>query len=99
MSTVSAPDASRVNLPVTTPAVHGRRGVMLLAIGVFQLWLWTTRLVNLVQDPEPRTTAFIVVHAVLYGASFGAAGVLVALGWRMRREATSARTNQIEATS
>jgi hypothetical protein len=99
LSTVSAPDASRVNLPVTPPAVHGRRGVMLLAIGVFQLWLWTTRLVNLVQDSEPRTTAFIVVHAALYGASFGAAGVLVALGWRMRREATSARTNRIEATS
>ena len=88
---MSAPDASRVDLPVTAPAVHGRRGLVLLAIGVFQVWLWSTRLMNLMQDPEPRSTAFIVVHAVLYLAAFGAAGVLLALGWRMRREAKAAR--------
>ncbi len=60
---------------------------MLLAIGVFQVWLWTTRVINLVQDPEPRTTAFVIVHAVLYAAAFGAAFVLLVIGWRMRREA------------
>lgn len=66
---------------------HGRRALLLLAVGLFQVWLWTTRLVNLLGDPEPRTTGFVVVHAVLYTAAFGAAGVLLALGWRMRREA------------
>lgn len=73
---------------VTTPAaVHRRRGLVLGALGVFQVWLWATRLVNLVNDPEPRTTAFVTVHAVLYLAAFGTAFVLLGLGWRMWREA------------
>ena len=72
---------------VTTPATHRRRGLTLLAIGVFQVWLWVTRAINLVQDPAPRTTGFVVVHAVLYVAAFGAAFVLLAIGWRMWREA------------
>jgi hypothetical protein len=73
--------------PVVDRATHGRRALVLLAVGLFQVWLWTTRLVNLLGDPEPRTTGFIVVHALLYTAAFGAAGVLLTLGWRMRREA------------
>lgn len=76
--------------PRTTPtdrATHGRRALVLLAVGVFQVWLWTTRLVNLLGDPEPRTTGFVVVHALLYVAAFGAAFVLLGMGWRMRREA------------
>ena len=81
--------------PATAPTsarVHGRRALLLLAVGAFQVWLWTTRLVNLLQDPEPRTTGFIVVHAVLYVAAFGAAGILLTMGWRMRREARDATT-------
>ena len=74
--------------PVQTPApVHRRRAVVLLALGTFQVWLWVTRLINPVNDPEPRTTGFVVVHAVLYTAAFGAAFVLLGLGWRMWREA------------
>lgn len=73
--------------PVVDRRVHGRRALVLLAIGAFQVWLWVTRLVNLVNDPEPRTVGFVVVHAVLYLAAFGAAGVLLALGWHMRDEA------------
>ena len=73
---------------VRTPvAVHRRRGLVLAGLGVFQLWLWVTRLVNLVTDPEPRTTGFVVVHAVLYAAAFGTAFVLLGLGWRLWREA------------
>ena len=77
-----SPDAD-----LTTPVTHRRRGLVLLAIGAFQVWLWVTRLINLVQDPEPRTTGFIVVHTVLYAAAFGCAFVLLGIGWRMRREA------------
>jgi polyferredoxin len=66
---------------------HRRRGLVLLAIGLFQVWLWVTRVINLVNDPEPRSTEFIVVHALLYGAAFAAAGVLLVIGWRMWREA------------
>lgn len=68
-------------------ATHRRRGLVLLLIGVFQVWLWATRVLNLINDPEPRTTGFVVVHAVLYAAAFGAAFVLLGIGWRMRREA------------
>ena len=82
-----------MGIPVGTDAVsvptptHRRRALLLAGLGLFQVWLWTTRLVNLVNDPEPRTTGFIVVHAVLYVAAFGTAFVLLGLGWRMRREA------------
>ena len=72
---------------VTDPTTHRRRGWVLLAIGAFQVWLWVTRVINLVGDPTPRTTGFVVVHAVLYAAAFGCAFVLLGLGWRMRREA------------
>lgn len=76
--------------PRTAPtdrATHGRRALVLLGLGLFQVWLWTTRLVNLVGDPEPRSTGFVVVHAVLYVAAFGAGFLLLGMGWRMRREA------------
>lgn len=66
---------------------HQRRAWLLLAVALFQVWLWTTRLLNLVNDPEPRTVGFVVVHAVLYMAAFGAAGVLLTLGLRLRGEA------------
>lgn len=72
---------------VTNRSTHGRRGLVLLAIGAFQVWLWATRVINLLGDPEPRTTGFIVVHAVLYAAAFGCAFALLTIGWRMRREA------------
>ena len=73
---------------VRTPtSVHRRRALVLAALGAFQVWLWATRVINLVNDPEPRTTGFVVVHAVLYTAAFGAAFVLLGLGWRMWREA------------
>lgn len=77
----------REDAGLTTPTTHRRRGLVLLGVGAFQVWLWVTRVVNLVQDPEPRTTGFIVVHALLYAAAFGCAFVLLGIGWRMRREA------------
>lgn len=79
---------------VTDATTHRRRGWVLLALGAFQVWLWTTRAINLVNDPEPRTTAFVVVHAVLYAAAFGTAFVLLGMGWRMWREARGATAEQ-----
>ena len=63
------------------------RDVMLILKMYPMRWLWTTRLVNLVSDPTPRSAGFIAVHAVLYTAAFGCAFLLLGLGWRMRREA------------
>ncbi len=91
-TTAGSTSPSAVVDEVVVPArTHARRAWVLLLVGAFQVWLWTTRLVNLVNDPEPRTTGFVVVHAVLYVAAFGAAGVLLALGWRQHREARAAR--------
>lgn len=78
------PTSDDVSVPTRT---HRRRALVLAGLGLFQVWLWTTRLVNLVNDAEPRTTGFIVVHAMLYLAAFGTAFVLLGLGWRMWREA------------
>ncbi|MFP5310424.1 MAG: SCO4848 family membrane protein [Actinomycetes bacterium] len=83
------PDAAGV---VAVPArAHRRRGLLLVAIGLWNVWLWVTRAWNLAQDPTPRTDAFIAVHAVLYVVSFGFALVLLTLGARALREARAAR--------
>ena len=92
MATDVAPAASPTphpTLPVPR-AVHRRRGWILLAAMVFQLWLWGTRINNLVQDADGFSAAFVAVHAVLYVASIGVALVLGAIGWRMVREARAA---------
>ena len=66
--------------------VHYRRGLLLLALGLFQLWLWGTRVMNLLGAEESFSAAFVAVHLVLYAAAIGAGLVLVALGWRFLRE-------------
>jgi uncharacterized protein YhhL (DUF1145 family) len=80
-------DAS-VTLPART---HHRRALLLLALGVFQLWLWGTRIVNLLQELGSFSAAFIAVHLVLYVAAIGAGLLLLGLGWAQLREATSRR--------
>ena len=67
--------------------VHRRRAIVLAGLGLFQLWLWATRIVNLVGDAGDVTTAFVAVHAVLYVTAILAGAVLVALGVRMGAEA------------
>ncbi|MFO7779601.1 MAG: hypothetical protein R6V28_14740 [Nitriliruptoraceae bacterium] len=66
--------------------VHHRRGLALLALGVFQLWLWGTRIVNLLQEVGSFSAAFVAVHLVLYVAAVGAGVLLLWLGGRTLRE-------------
>lgn len=76
--------------PVTTSGRHRRRGWILIAVAVWNVWLWATRTINLVNDPTPRSTGFVVVHVLLYAASFAIAIGLGMLGWRMVAEARRA---------
>jgi len=77
------PASTHVVLPAR---VHHRRGLVLLALGVFQLWLWGTRIVNLLQDVGSFSAAFVAVHLVLYVAAIGAGVLLLWLGGRTLRE-------------
>lgn len=89
MATDVAPAASPTPRPMlpTPRAVHRRRGWLLLGAMVFQLWLWGTRITNLVQEADGFAAAFVAVHAVLYVTAIGVALVVGAIGWRMVREA------------
>jgi hypothetical protein len=77
----------QVMIPART---HRRRGLVLLALGVFQLWLWGTRIVNLLRDAGDFSTAFVGIHLALYTAAIGAGIVLGVLGWRQWREGVRA---------
>ncbi|MDX1622009.1 MAG: hypothetical protein R3320_13515, partial [Nitriliruptorales bacterium] len=59
-----------------------RWGAVLLLASAWNVWLWITRVYNLANDPTPRTTEFIVVHAILYVVSFAFAIVIGVIGWR-----------------
>ena len=72
---------------VAVPArVQRRRAVVLLALGVFQLWLWGTRIVNLLTELGSFSAAFVAVHLVLYLAAIGAGVILGLMGTAMWRE-------------
>ena len=76
------------SVPVRT---HGRRAWFLWAFAVWNVWVWGTRMANLIGDGEEHSVAFIAVHVVLYVMGFGGAAVLAVMGWRMRREVRDAR--------
>lgn len=84
------PDASAAR-PSTTRAVHRRRGWLLVAAMLFNLWLWGTRINNLVEGAESFSAAFVAVHAVLYVAAIAVAVVVGVIGVRMLREARRAK--------
>lgn len=65
---------------------HRRRGLLLLAVAVWSVWVWGTRVLNLVRADEDYSVSFIVVHAVLYGSAFLIAGGLAVMGTRMVRQ-------------
>lgn len=71
-------------------ARHRRRGMLLLAVALFQFWVWGTRIVNLLGESEGFSTAFVAVHMVLYVTSIAVGIVLAVLGVRMWREARRA---------
>ena len=80
-------DGERLLVPT---ARHRRRGVLLVAIALFQFWVWGTRIVNLLGDSDSFSTAFVAVHMVLYVTSIAVGIVLAVLGVRMWREARRA---------
>jgi hypothetical protein len=88
---VSTPPADGAGDTTAWARRHRRRGVLLAVIGLWNVYVWVTRFWNLAQDPTPRTTSFVAVHAVLYGVSFAFALVLCTVGWRMWREGRGAR--------
>lgn len=69
---------------------HRRRSVVLCGLAVFQFWLWGTRIVNMIQDADQFSAAFVAVHVVLYTAAIGAGVVLAGLGVNMWRESRPA---------
>ena len=71
---------------VLSARAHHRRGLVLVALGVFQLWLWGTRVANLLEDVGSFSAAFVAVHLVLYAAAIGAGVLLLWLGTRTLRE-------------
>lgn len=85
MAVTERSDAGRGTVSVRA-ASQRRRGLVLLAIAAWNVWLWVTRIRNLVVGAEDFSAAFVGVHAVLYGVSLVLAGVLAVMGWRMWRE-------------
>jgi hypothetical protein len=79
--------ADPVDVAPVPRAVHRRRGLVLLAAAAFNLWLWITRIRNLVADAGQFDTAFLAVHGVLYTAAIAVAVVVGVIGLRQLREA------------
>jgi hypothetical protein len=76
---------------VTTPrAVHRRRGALLVAAALFNVWVWGTRMRNLLADADSFSSAFVGVHVVLYVAATVVALVVGGIGVRQWREARAA---------
>ncbi len=85
------PDVTHRETSVASPVrVHRTRGVVLLVLSVFQLWLWATRIVNLLGDAGSFSSAFVAVHLGLYVTSIGAGVLLGVIGVRMLLEASRA---------
>ena len=62
-----------------------RRSTVLLAAAAWTIWVWATRIWNILGDPA-HDTAFKAVHSLLALVSIAFAVALAVVGWRMRRE-------------
>lgn len=82
--------AAPVGVPVP-PSRHRRRAWFLLAFAAWNVWVWITRAVNLINEDATYSAAFIAVHLVLYTVGIGGAIVLTVMGIRMLREARAER--------
>jgi hypothetical protein len=63
------------------------RANVLLAAAAWTVWVWVTRIWNILQDQHPF--GFKLVHGVLAIVSVGFGVAIGVIGWRLRREATS----------
>lgn len=85
-ATTTSPDTAASTVAVT-PATHRRRAWLLIAFAAWNVFVWGTRMRNLLGSDESHSAAFIAVHVVLYVAGFGMAAVLATMGRSMLREA------------
>ena len=70
------------------------RSTLLLAAGAWTIWVWVTRIWNIVGDPA-HDAAFKLVHSLLALVSVAFGIALAVVGLRMRRE-ERARARGIE---
>lgn len=82
-----AADGGAVAVPTRT---HRIRSWVLLAFAAWNVWVWTTRAINMIGERNEWDVAFVVVHLLLFAGGLGGAVVLGVVGWRMRREAVRA---------
>ena len=61
------------------------RSTLLLAAAAWTIWVWTTRIWNIVNDPA-HDAAFKAVHSLLALVSVAFGVGLAVVGLRMRRE-------------
>jgi hypothetical protein len=71
------------------------RSTLLLAAAAWTIWVWVTRIWNILGDPA-HDTAFKTVHSVLALVSVAFGIALGVLGLRMRREERARRAPEIE---
>jgi small neutral amino acid transporter SnatA (MarC family) len=67
------------------------RSTLLLAAAAWTIWVWATRIWNILGDPA-HGAAFKAVHTVLALVSIAFAVALGVVGLRMRREAREIET-------
>jgi hypothetical protein len=71
------------------------RSTLLLAAAAWTIWVWVTRIWNIVGDPA-HDAAFKLVHSLLAVVSVAFGVALAVVGLRMRREERDRRAPEIE---
>jgi hypothetical protein len=67
------------------------RSTLLLAAAAWTIWVWVTRIWNILNDPA-HDAAFKAVHSLLALVSIAFAVAIGVVGLRMRREAREIET-------
>ena len=71
------------------------RSTLLLAAAAWTIWVWATRIWNIVNEPA-HDAAFKAVHSLLALVSVAFGIALAVVGRRMRREERARRAPEIE---